>query len=160
MFEVFEGIVTPAEAKELKDMGQLNHSISDFSGQIVNKMAKAYQSLVDQHELLLESPSYWRVESLPRGHGWHFDGCKLVDGAFVDNHMAWCNYGTTALLSKPGTFKNGRLFFEINGEPFEVEDHYLNGVIYPAGKFNNPLKHMVEKHDGKRYSLLMFFAIR
>ena len=50
--------------------------------------------------------------------------------------------------------------FEVDGEPQEVKDHYLNGVIYTAGKFNNPVRHMVEPHRGNRTVLLMFFATK
>ena len=116
--------------------------------------------MVDGQEFILESPSYWRIETRPKGHEWHFDGCKLVNGEFVDNHMAWCEIGTTMLLSTPECFTGGRVFFEIGGEPVEVKDHYLNGVCYTAGKLNNPLRHMVEPHEGTRTVLLMFFATK
>jgi hypothetical protein len=74
--------------------------------------------------------------------------------------MAWCQYGTTVCLSSPYEYTGGRILFEIDGEPQEVKDHYLNGVIYTAGKFNNPVRHMVEPHQGNRTVLLMFFAIK
>ena len=160
MYQQYLGIVTPNEAHKLKNMGKIKGMKSDFSHELIQKVAKRYQSMVDDQEFILESPSYWRIERRPKGHIWHFDGCKLVNGEFVDNHMAWCQYGTTVLLSDPGEFTGGRLFFEIDGEPIEVKDHYLNGICYTAGKFNNPVRHMVEPHKGKRTVLLMFFATK
>ena len=150
MYQQYLGIVTPDEANNLKDMGKSKGMKSDFSHELVQKVAKRYQSMVDDQEFILQSPSYWRIETRPKGHEWHF----------VDNHMAWCQVGTTVLLSDPDKFTGGRLFFEIDGEPTEVKDHYLNGVIYTAGKFNNPVRHMVEPHKGKRTVLLMFFATK
>jgi len=160
VYQQYLGIVTPDEANNLKDMGSLGRRRSDFSHELIQKVAKRYQSMVNDQEFILQSPSYWRVETRPKGHKWHFDGCKLVSGEFEDNHMAWCQYGTTVLLSDPKQFTGGRLFFEIDGEPTEVKDHYLNGVCYTAGKFNNPVRHMVEPHKGNRTVLLMFFATK
>ena len=160
MYQQYLGIVTPNEAHKLKNMGRIKGMKSDFSHELIQKVAKRYQSIVNDQEFILQSPSYWRVETRPKGHKWHFDGCKLVSGEFKDNHMAWCQVGTTVLLSDPDEFTGGRLFFEIDGEPTEVKDHYLNGVCYTAGKFNNPVRHMVEPHKGKRTVLLMFFATK
>ena len=160
MYQQYLGILTPDEANNLKDMGKSKGINSDFSHELVQKVAKRYQSMVDDHEFILQSPSYWRIETRPKGHEWHFDGCKLANGELVDNHMAWCQYGTTVCLSSPYEYTDGKIFFEIDGKPQEVKDHYLNGVIYTAGKFNNPVKHMVEPHQGNRTVLLMFFAIK
>ena len=160
MFQQITSLLTPDEAKDLKDLGSLGRKRSDFSHNLIQKIAKRYQERVDGRELVLESPSYWRCETRQQGHKWHFDGCRLINGEFVDNHMAWCEYGTTALLTPSENFTGGNIYFEVEGEPQEVKDHYLNGVIYTAGKFNNPVRHMVEPHRGKRTVLLMFFATK
>ena len=160
MYQQYLGIVTPDEANNLKDMGKSKGMISDFSHELIQKVAKRYQSMVDDHEFVLQKPSYWRIETRPKGHEWHFDGCKLKNGEFIDNHMAWCQYGTTVLLSDPEEFTGGDIYFEINGEPTKIHNHYLNGICYTAGKYNNPVRHMVEPHRGNRTVLLMFFATR
>ena len=160
MYHQITGLLTPGEADKLKNMGKPDAISSDFSNELLQKVAKRYQSMVDDQEFILSSPSYWRIETRPKGHEWHYDGCKLIEGEFEDNHMAWCQFGTTVLLSDPDEFTGGRIFFEIDGEPKEVKDHYLNGVCYTAGKLNNPMKHMVEPHEGKRTVLLMFFATK
>jgi hypothetical protein len=160
LFQQITGLLTPGEAKDLKDMGYSQRLNSDFSSEIVQKIAKRYQKQIDDQEFVLKSPSYWRIETRPKGHPWHFDGCKVINGRFVDNHMAWCEYGTTALLTPPENFTGGNIYFEVDGEPQKVKDHYLNGVIYTAGKLNNPVRHMVEPHKGNRTVLLMFFAIK
>ena len=160
MLQQIKGILTPDEAQKVKEYGQTGAMISDFSHEIVQKVANEYQKRVDGQEFILKSPSYWRIETRPSGHEWHFDGCKLINGEFVDNHMAWCQYGTSVLLSDPKDFTGGELYFEIDGEPTKITDHYLNGVCYSAGKFNNPVRHMVEPHKGNRTVLLMFFATK
>ena len=160
MIQVISGILTPTEAKDLQDMGKSGAMYSDFSHEIIQKVAKVYQSELDDQELVLTSPSYWRIETRPKGHEWHYDGCKEEDGKLVDNHMAWCNYGSTLLLSPNNLFEGGNLFFEQEGKEFEIKDHYLNGVLYSAGKFNNPMKHKVTQHAGKRCVLLMFFSTK
>ncbi len=160
MIRQIQGILTPDEAQKVKEYGKTGAMISDFSHEIVQKVANAYQKEVDGHEFILKSPSYWRIETRPKGHEWHFDGCKLINGEFVDNHMAWCQYGTTVSLSRSDEYTGGKIYFEIDGEPKEVKDHYLKGVCYTAGKFNNPVRHMVEPHKGNRTVLLMFFATK
>ena len=154
------GIVNLDELQDLKDMGKLKHKSHDFSHKIIEKVAKRYQSAVDDQELILSAPSYWRIETRPKGHDWHYDGCKEENGTLVDNHMAWCKLGTSILLSDPDSFTGGELKFLIDDQEVIVHNHYLSGVMYSAGKNDKPLKHKVEPHKGKRTVLLMFFATK
>jgi hypothetical protein len=154
------GIVNLDEVQDLKDVGKLGHKSHDFSHKIIEKVAKRYQSAVDDQELILSAPSYWRVETRPKGHKWHYDGCKEENGELVDNHMAWCRIGTSALLSNPDSFTGGELKFLIDDQEVIVHNHYLSGVMYSAGKHDKPLKHKVEPHKGDRTVLLMFFATK
>ena len=111
------GIVTPNDAEDLRNMSKYNANIFDFSHQTIKKIANAYQKKVDDQELILFKPSYWRIEHKSKGHDWHYDGCKEVDGKLVDNHMAWCEYGTTALLTPPENITGGMIYIEVNGGP-------------------------------------------
>ena len=158
MVQVTPGILNPAEAQELLNMTPKNRSNNSFSNKIVQKVAKSYQSKIDNQVFVMEKPSYWRLESRPRGHKWHYDGCKEVDGKLVDNHMAWCKIGRTTLLTHHDQFTGGELTFKQQDKNFQIKDHYLNGVMYSAGKHDNPSMHKVEKHSGNRTVLLMFFA--
>lgn len=153
-------IVNLDEVQNLKDMGKSQARTNDFSNEIIQKIAKRYQSAVDDQELILSAPSYWRIETRPKGHDWHYDGCKEENGTLVDNHMAWCKLGTSALLSDPDSFTGGELKFLIDDQEVIVHNHYLSGVMYSAGKYDKPLKHKVEPHKGNRTVLLMFFATK
>jgi len=158
VIQVIPDILTSAEAQDLMDMTPKNQSINSFSNKIVQKVANTYQSKIKDRTFILEGPSYWRVENRPKGHKWHYDGCKDSGGELVDNHMPWCRIGTTALLTPHDQFTGGELSFKQAGKEFQIKDHYLNGVMYSAGKDDNPSMHKVEKHSGKRTVLLMFFA--
>ena len=58
MYQQYLGIVTPDEANNLKDMGKSKGMISDFSHELIQKVAKRYQSMVDDHEFVLQKPSH------------------------------------------------------------------------------------------------------
>lgn len=154
------GIVTPNDAEDLRNMSKYNNNISDFSHQTIKKIANTYQKELDDQELILSKPSYWRIEHKSKGHDWHYDGCKEANGKLVDNHMAWCNIGTSILLSKSDEYTGGALKFLVDGQEVTIHNHYLSGVMYSADKHNNPLKHKVEPHKGNRVVLLMFFATK
>ena len=157
MFKRVEGIITSDEAEKIKQYGESHGIINTFDHEIVNRVVATYQEQVSG-KLISEFPSYWRVESRAPGHEWHYDGCKLENGIFVDNHMPWCQYGSTILLSDMGEFTGGQLYLNMDETVLEVTDSYLTGIIYTAGKTNNPVKHMVTPHVGSRTVLLMFFT--
>jgi hypothetical protein len=151
------GVITPYYPKPI-----VYHKRNrDFSNKIIKKIVKIYQSYVDSKELVLESPSYWKTQEVSMGHKWHYDGCKEVDGEFKDNHMAWCEYGSTILLTNPNEFEGGKLSVMYEGKELEIDvnDHYLSGIFYTSGKYNNPVKHKVTSFTGTRIVLSMMFAI-
>ena len=74
------GIVTPNDAEDLRNMGNLNNKNTDWSPQIIRDIADRYQQELDDQELILSAPSYWRIEIMSKGHDWHYDGCKEENG--------------------------------------------------------------------------------
>ena len=131
----------------------------DFtSDPIIYNIAKAYQKKVDKG-IKLHKPSYWRVENRIKGHDWHYDGCKDVKGKLVDNHMPWCRYGTTVLLSDPEKIKGGELSYKDGDKEITIPHrlHYRSAMVYTGGKDNDPVLHKVTPHSG-RFVLLMFFG--
>ena len=66
MYHQITDLLTPGEADKLKNIGKYNASISDFSNELLQKVAKRYQSMVDDQEFILSSPSYWRIETVQR----------------------------------------------------------------------------------------------
>lgn len=152
-------ILTPEEKNELltfyKKMNKRSSGFDDHP--VIKKIADTYQAAIGT--LKLGFPSYWVIESRASGHGWHYDGCVKMGDELVDNHMSWCQYGSSICLSEPEDYRGGDLWLKPEGEEeFKVHNHYLTGCIYSAGKNNNPVLHQATPHSGKRKVLLMFFG--
>ena len=114
---------------------------------------------------------YIKVENLPKGHDWHFDGCKPDDcgeegtygsiispqsaidaklnNKLIDNHMAWCRYGFSILISPPSNFVGGEFCYmdkNYNISTLTAEDHYLSLVVHTGHRTNDPELHKVNPH--------------
>tara|TARA_Y100000766_G_scaffold220060_1_gene192037 strand:- start:17180 stop:17671 length:492 start_codon:yes stop_codon:yes gene_type:complete len=99
--------------------------------------------------------SYFRLESSTEGsvrtHPWHVDtGSK--------NHMSWCKYGISILLSEPTTFKGAELEYR-DGTIITKEKHYL-GLTMHSSDVEHRLRWGIEssdkKREGERRTLLFF----
>ena len=155
MISIVPDIIDKKSSDSISDISNGMHT--NFNRPIIKEVAEKYNKKIGG--LVLGPPSYWRVERKRQGHNWHFDGCKKVDGQFIDNHMSWCDYGTSILLSPPNEFEGGELEYKNEkGEIITVDkkSHYLSGYIY-TGNGNAPLEHRVTGHTGNRKVLLMFF---
>ena len=150
-------IITPETAQKLSSTAP-NRSITIWDRPEVNAVAEKLFSKIPETPVL-GKPSYWRVESnWDMGHKWHRDGCKEENGKFIPNHMAWCGYSASLLLTDPTTFSGGTFKFDDPPEEHR-EDHYLSAVFYSSGAQNEPQLHMVEPYSGNRTVLLMFFQV-
>tara|TARA_R100001594_G_scaffold149492_2_gene207459 strand:- start:1680 stop:2177 length:498 start_codon:yes stop_codon:yes gene_type:complete len=111
--------------------------------------------IISQHIPIKIGPrSYFRIETRPKGHPRHYDGCKLD---LSPNHMPWCNWSAVSLLTPPDRFSGGEFMFH---DPEEVykESLYRSLLLYSSGATNNPQLHEAAPHtDGRRTMLLMFF---
>ena len=106
------------------------------------------------------APGYVRVECRSKGHPPHYDGCQEVDGELADNHMAWCHYGCSVLLSDPESFAGGTFHYPEHDIKLR-EEHYLSASVHSAGKDNTPELHAIDPHkNGERWVLLIFLARR
>jgi hypothetical protein len=153
-----ENILSEAEAKELQQLKTVNKRSHDFkSNPIIKKIADTYKVCTFQ-PLQFAEPSYWVIETKAAGHDWHYDGCVEENGILLDNHMSWCRYGSSILISDPEDFTGGDLYFKAGDTEVKVEDHYLKGCIYGAAADNHPVLHKATTHKGKRKVLLMFFG--
>ena len=88
-------------------------------------------------------PRLLLVEARPRGHVWHTD-------IGTSNHMTWCKYSASILLTKPEEFSGG--YFKTKKNTYK-KDHYLNMLLY-----SSDVEHCVEPSEGNRKPLLMFFG--
>jgi hypothetical protein len=155
-----ENILTQSEATELSTFCSklVNKRSHDFEAHpVIKKVADTYRVCTGQ-PLKFSEPSYWVLETRISGHDWHYDGCREKEGELVDNHMAWCRYGSSILISDPEHFTGGDLFYKDGDQERMIENHYLKGCIYGAAKDNNPVMHKATPHKGKRKVLLMFFG--
>ena len=129
-FALVKNILTPEEADRLS-LGRmpLDHPL------VRRVVACMAGGIVDQ--------SYARVENKADGHDWHYD---TGDG----DHMLWCRWSASVLLSPPDDFSGGN--FEI-AEPRQSFKHYLDALIYPSS-----VLHRVTPHTGTRRVLLVFLG--
>ena len=97
-------------------------------------------------EIKLDGKGYCRMEEKKRGHPWHIDtGTK--------NHMLWCKFGSSILLTHPDTFTGGELTFKIDGkEKIFKEEHYCSLIMYESN-----MEHKVTGNNGGRKVFLAFF---
>ena len=91
----------------------------------------------------IEPPAYCRVERHKDGHDWHVDTGD-------SDHMPWCAYSGSVLLSSPENFSGG--WFEF-ADPIERHRHYLDLLGYSSDNV-----HRVTSHKGERRVLLMFLG--
>lgn len=92
------------------------------------------------------SPAYCRVEHRPEGHPWHQDTGTI-------DHMAWCKYSASILLTDPKEFTGGGFYFRDN--PDDPIFHYLDLLFFSGGRDN---AHQVTRNSGERKALIMFFG--
>lgn len=148
-------IITPDTAEKISSITS-NRSNTIWDRPEINSIAEKLFSHTKETPIL-NKPSYWRVETnWDQGHKWHYDGCKEQNGKFTRNHMAWCGYSASVLLTDPSTFSGGTFKFDDPPEEHR-EDHYLSAVFYSSGAHNEPQLHMVEPYSGNRRVLLLFF---
>lgn len=157
MRTILPNILSPQRGTEISRIPP-NTSNTIWDRPEINELAeKIFHLSPSKEKPLLAQPSYWRVEqNWDQGHKWHYDGCKKEGDALVKNHMSWCGYSASILLTDPSTFTGGTFKFD-NPPESHREDHYLSAVFYSSGAHNEPQLHMVEPYSGNRTVLLFFF---
>tara|TARA_B100000686_G_C16599419_1_gene867822 strand:- start:452 stop:856 length:405 start_codon:yes stop_codon:yes gene_type:complete len=134
MFQRIPNVLTEEQASELaKDVGRR---------EFYEPLIKPLVNIVSQYvEIVISHPAYCRVEFKPNGHDWHKDTGN-------NNHMQWCTFSASVLLTDPNSFIGGN-FHTRNGS----YSHYLDMLLY-----SSDVEHAVDPSDGNRRVLLMFFA--
>lgn len=100
------------------------------------------------------SQGYWRTEKKPDGHPWHYDGCTLD---LEPNHMAWCRYSCSILLTDPNDFTGGVLELTDPDESFK-DNMQGSGVLFSSAADNDPVLHRATPSRGHRAVLLIFLG--
>lgn len=98
-------------------------------------------------EIRLNEPAYWQIEKTKLGHIVHNDKGDT-------EHMTWCTYGASCLLSPPEEYEGGEFFYVKPDAQVRAEEHYLSVVVHDSEQL-----HKVSSiKKGDRYVLLMFFS--
>ena len=130
-------VITPEEAKLLKDKGE------NFGGQIViDKIKKIIEANIPEY-ISWDKPSMARIERHPIGHRWHKDKGN-------DNHMSWCAYGASILLTD--SKRAGYLEYK-DGLKLLPQDHYCSLALH-----SSDVEHRVEENKD-RVAFLSFLQL-
>jgi hypothetical protein len=133
---VIPGVLTANEAQEL----------SGHSGRVVFELpliARFTSIVTDLTGAVVTPESYAAVECKSDGHAWHVDTGD-------SNHMPWCQWSASVLLSPPDRFTGGMFQFR---NPDADHKEYLGAMIYSSDQ-----EHRVTPHEGVRKVLLVFLG--
>jgi hypothetical protein len=129
-------VLTALEAQELAaHKGKLSFSVPLVSRVTAQVIAVTDAAITDQ--------SYALIETKGDGHDWHYDTGDM-------NHMPWCRFSASVLLSD--NFTGGMFQFE---KPFDEHRHFLSALIYSSDQL-----HRVTPHKGTRSVLLIFLGAK
>lgn len=170
---LIRNFITPQEA------AQIYHSQKYDS--VIPKIVSEIQKVFKVQIPCLSTIPHRITFSQKTSHGWHFDGChpdfvgepgkftKLQDpdlprvyqSELVDNHMGWCRFGASLLLSPPDSYEGGEFqYYDRQGKITSIKDeHYCSLVIHTGHKTNQPELHRVlpfKAKTHKRTTLLVF----
>lgn len=146
---IISNIITKQDAKTLmSNEDMFCRKIKVFDGIALDVVKKI--RVATNIKFNLKDNSYWKVEKRPNGHNWHYD-------TGTNDHMTWCDYSVSILLSDPN-FKGGDMIFKLDKSNYTVDkkEHYLSALHYRSNKKEKLNKHMVTKHNGERIVLLLF----
>jgi len=152
--QISENILSREDAKELdvfRGKGQ-QYFYNNFPTIIREYVEKVGES--SKYPINYQSrKSYWEVQHRPQGHIVHYDTGS-------SQHMLWCGYSSSTLLSFPQEFEGGLVHFwdEDNNKIRTItpEEHYLSALHYRSNQNEKIGKHSVDSHKGMRVVLLIF----
>ena len=129
-------ILTPDEAKHL----------TGFTGRVPFDVGVIHKVVTEMQQLgaSLTDKSYATIERNQDGHDWHFDTGDM-------DHMTWCEWSASVLLTKPDEFRGG--VFQFANPAEEHMAHYCDALIYTSDEL-----HRVLPHHGNRKVLLVFLG--
>mgnify|MGYP003153052975 FL=1 len=135
MREFIPHVITPEEAKVLASF--IGNADNPEIPPIVDKIKAAIEEVINPTWGL---PSYTRIEKHHKSHDWHVDTGS-------SNHMKWCDYGCSVLLSNA----EGSGFLEYrDGTKFLPEEHFCGLAIH-----GSDVEHRTEQ-PGNRAVFLAF----
>ena len=137
MRKFIPNVITPEEAEIL--VSSVKTKDNSKNPPIVDKIKAAIEKVIKPN---WNPPSYTRIQKHPKGHDWHVDTGSR-------NHMPWCDYGCSILLTN--TKDSGFLEYR-DGTVFLPEEHYCGLAIH-----SSDIEHKSEQH-GNRVVFLAFLV--
>jgi len=133
------GFISEEERLELLSMPNTNRKIliKDAGGVI----SSIFERINKISNIKPHKEAYARLEHKTDGHRWHKDTGS-------SNHMMWCSFGCSILLSNPNEFDGGEFYYRDGKSDQEVRSLVMH---------SSDVEHLVTKHSGKRVVLLFFF---
>jgi len=117
---------------------KINKVQNPIAGKVIDRLREHFN-------FEIKDESYWRIETMPQGHGWHRDTGD-------NNHMLWCQVGVSILLN--GSFTGGETYYaDDDGKTNVVKQERSIGDLCAH---TSDEWHMVTPHEGKRTVFLMF----
>ena len=111
-----------------------------FSESLVSRITNL---ILKNTDAAITDQSYCRVERNAAGHPWHYDTGDM-------DHMLWCRWSASVLLSPPENFTGG--VFEFRDASYQ---NYLDALIFSSDE-----EHRVTPHEGARAVLLIFLGAK
>ena len=137
MREFIPHVITPEEAKTL--VSSIKTKDNSKNSPIVDKIKGAIEEVINPN---WDLPSYTRLQKHPKGHDWHMDTGS-------NNHMMWCDYGCSVLLTN--TEDSGFLEYR-DGTKLLPEEHFCGLAIH-----SSDVEHRSEQ-PGNRAVFLAFIV--
>ena len=144
-----KNIISAKEAEQfLEHYEEQMYRLESDQNIIIDKILKEIQKN-SKHKFKKDSEySYFKIERKPDGHEPHYDTGS-------NQHMNWCDYSASILLSNPDLIYSGGVV-HFKNKIIRPEQHYLTCVNYRSNEKENLNKHFVTSHRGTRIVLLIF----
>ena len=162
MIRKISNAITPEQAAELFD---LHRKIAGQKLQRQHWNLPVIQHCLDLIEqvtgpfIVEHAPSYIALEQTTQGHPVHADGCVYTAKGWKPNHMAWCKWSASILVSDPALCSGGVVKFQ--DQSVTPAEHYCNLYVWSSHPESGytPELHSVTPHSGCRVVLLFFLAV-
>jgi|11BtaG_2_1085332.scaffolds.fasta_scaffold01236_3 hypothetical protein len=137
-----ENFITPEEATHLKSKMKPPGSGKILIKDLPEDSTESFvvERLRDHFDFDLHEESYISIEHNPKGHRWHVDTGDR-------NHMPWCSFGCSVMLSKDYEYVGGLFHYR----DAEIQAEHCGLLWHDSSE-----EHMVERHQGVRAVLLIF----
>jgi len=145
---ILENLLTVEQAKELdkfRGQGQIKYHLNTHP--IIEYIFKEIEPYSQYPFKKNSINTYFEVQHREKGHKYHYDTGS-------NQHMTWCGFSASSLLSNPVEFSGGLVKFD--DREITPEEHYLSVLAYRSNENEGINGHSVDKHDGVRVVLLMF----